>query len=241
VLAHDLRNRMAPVSLRLYALRRRAEASGRQDELEDLQLALKGLAGLGNLVTDLLDVARIDAGLFQVQPEPLDLVALVRDTAGSMSTARHAIQVRSREDISVVADPSGLRRCIENLLSNAVRYSPDEAPVTVLLSRQRRESGEWASVEVMDEGPGVPPEVLPRIFERFGKAERADGGLGLGLYVTRSIIAMHGGELTVDSPPGRGARFCALLPCTGATAARGAESTPSLRIVDGAPGQGGRG
>ena len=86
------------------------------------------------------------------------------------------------------------------------------APVLVNVGRERHESGVFAALDVIDQGPGVPPEMLPRMFQRFVTGERQRGGLGLGLYLAKRIAVGHGGDLTVDSRPGRGARFSLRLP-----------------------------
>lgn len=212
-LAHDLRNYVSPIRLRVNLLRRRAEHGGREADVRDLDLTLAALSRLGSLITDILDVARIDRGVLQLDLDAVDLVALVHDTASALSTLEQPIQVRAGEDVIVSADAARVRQCLENLLSNATRHSPRQTPVTVLVSRWTGEEGEWARVDVVDEGPGVAAELLPRIFERFVTGERREGGLGLGLYLAKRIAVLHGGDLTVESTAGKGARFSLTLPC----------------------------
>jgi signal transduction histidine kinase len=113
-----------------------------------------------------------------------------------------------------MGDPARLRQCLENLVANAIQKSPSHAAVTVLAKREPQADGRaWARVEVLDQGPGIPKEVLPHIFERFYTGKRSEGGLGLGLYLAKRIAAVHGGDLTADSPPGKGASFILTLPC----------------------------
>lgn len=212
VLAHDLRNHLSPLAMRLELLRMRAERDGRTAELGDLRAAIRSMARLSALVADILDVARIDQGLFQLELERVNLSSLVRDAASVLGSEQHVVQVRAPEDVLVPADPARLRQCVENLVSNAIAHSPSSAPVLVNVGRARHESGTFAFVDVIDEGPGVPPEMLPRMFQRFVTGERQRGGLGLGLYLAKRIAVGHGGDLTVDSPPGRGARFSLRLP-----------------------------
>lgn len=212
VLAHDLRNHLSPLAMRLELLRMRAERDGRTAELGDLRAAIRSMARLSALVADILDVARIDQGLFRLELERVNLSSLVRDAASVLGSEQHVVQVRAPEDVVVPADPARLRQCVENLVSNAIAHSPSSAPVLVNVGRARHESGTFAFVDVIDEGPGVPPEMLPRMFQRFVTGERQRGGLGLGLYLAKRIAVGHGGDLTVDSPPGRGARFSLRLP-----------------------------
>jgi signal transduction histidine kinase len=100
-----------------------------------------------------------------------------------------------------------LRQVLENLLSNALKVQPPDEPVLVELEV----CGAWAVVSVQDRGPGVPPDVLPRLFERFGAGSESVG-LGLGLFLANGITRAHGGALEVDSRPGQGARFLVRLP-----------------------------
>lgn len=212
VLAHDLRNYLAPLDMRLNLLRRRAAGEGRADDLADLEQAMKAVSRISSFVGEILDVARLDRGVFGLAPQPVDLAALLRELGEAMTTDAHPIEVRIAENSVVAADPAQLRQCLANLLSNAMQKSPDRAPVSVILGRQPRAEGEWARVEVIDQGPGIPSELLPRIFERFVSGKAQEGGLGLGLYLAKRIAAAHGGDLSVDSAPGQGARFVLLLP-----------------------------
>jgi signal transduction histidine kinase len=215
VLAHDLRNLMAPLDTRLHLLHRRAEADSRADDIADLQGAQQALARLRSVVSDILDVARIDKGLFHGMPRPVDVVALVRTAAGVFIDPAHPIDVRVAvpDRLVIVADDARLRQCIENLLANAIQKSPKDAGVDVLVRSEIRDTGEWAVIDVIDQGPGVPEHLLPHIFDRYVSGTRREGGLGLGLYLARQIAVMHGGDLTVDSSPGSGARFTLMLPC----------------------------
>lgn len=104
-----------------------------------------------------------------------------------------------------------LRPCVENLLANAIQKSPKDAGVDVLVRSEIGDTGEWAVVDVIDQGPGVPEHLLPHIFNRYVSGTRREGGLGL--YLARQIAMMHGGDLTVESSPGSGARFTLMLPC----------------------------
>jgi two-component system, OmpR family, sensor kinase len=99
-----------------------------------------------------------------------------------------------------------------------MKHSPETAPVKITVRRERYEHGERARVDIADKGPGVPPEILPRLFERFVTGEARRGGTGLGLYLAHRIAVMHGGDLTVASTLGEGTRMSLLLPCGGGPA-----------------------
>ncbi len=214
ILAHDLRNLLGPLGLRLEVLRARAKGPQREEDRRDIDASARTLDRLAALVSDLLDVARIDQGVFQVQPKLVDLGALVADVAGVFDTPQHPVLVRVQDGdpIPVPADASRLRQCLENLIANATQQSPAAAAVSIFVKRGKRERiGDAALVEVIDEGPGIPHDILPRVFDRYA-AKAGRGGLGLGLYLAERIAAVHGGELSVQSQPGKGTRFTLTLP-----------------------------
>jgi signal transduction histidine kinase len=149
--------------------------------------------------------------VFRLDFAPVDLGALATDIAKTLSTSSHDVPVAQMAEVVVPADPARVSQCLENIVSNAIRHSPRGAPVTMFISKKRVEEGEVGCLEVIDDGPGVPVEILPRIFERFAMGAGSPG-LGLGLYLAKRIALAHGGELTVESPPGKGARFRLELP-----------------------------
>ncbi len=215
VLAHDLRNFLGPLSLRLEVLKLRAKGPEREEDRRDIEAAASTLERLGALVSDLLDVARIDQGVFQVQPQMVDLGALVEDVARVFDSEQTPVLVRVQEgqSIQVPADASRLRQTLENLIANAQQQSPADAAVSIFVKSGKKERpGDVALVEVADEGPGIPRDMLPRLFDRYVTAGGRRGGLGLGLYVAKRIAEVHGGDLTVDSQPDKGARFTLSLP-----------------------------
>jgi two-component system, OmpR family, sensor kinase len=229
VLAHDLRNYLQPLHMRLELLRLRAQRDRRKEDAADADGAARAVLRLGGLISDILDVARIDQGVFQLQPEVCDLGALVRDTAALLSTAEHPVlvTVQEGEPIELVADPRRIRQCIENIIANAVQKSPASAPVSVFVVVLRnRPDGPFARVEVVDQGPGIPEDMLPHLFDRFVSGRSQEGGLGLGLYLAKRIAGVHRGDLSVESQPGKGARFALILPLSQESAAA-REEAPS--------------
>jgi signal transduction histidine kinase len=138
----------------------------------------------------------------------VDLVELVSRTVADFAPASGAVDMRARLDELVVsADPARLRQALENLLSNALKIQPEGRPVVVHVDACEP----WAAVTVEDNGPGVPLDAMPHLFQRFGIGP-GSVGLGLGLYLARGIIEAHAGALEVNSRPGRGARFTIRLP-----------------------------
>lgn len=216
VVAHDVRNYLAPIDMRLQSLKTRVVRDPQsQRMLADIELIINAVGQLRTLVSDLLDVARLDHGLFRINPAAVDLATLVGESANTLARPDIHVDVRlqSTGQVLVLADATRVRQCIDNLIVNAIEQSPEGGTVTVVIATETREKGEYARVEVIDEGPGVRPEVLPEIFERHTTSKATTGGLGLGLFLAKRIAELHGGDLSVESKPGSGARFTLSLPC----------------------------
>jgi two-component system OmpR family sensor kinase len=217
VLAHDVNNLLTPLVARIDLLRRRARHDGRERDAKDLDAAGHVAQRLGRLTDDLLDAARLEGGVFAINPQPVELVALVRETAASVSAGERRVVIRAPDHLEVCLDPERIRQVLENLVSNALRHSPEGTPVDIHIrieERDRteaRDGGEWIVLTVRNDGAGVPPELLPRLFTRF-TADSRSAGVGLGLYIARKIVELHDGTITVDSTPGQGAEFHVALP-----------------------------
>jgi signal transduction histidine kinase len=163
-------------------------------------------------MSNLLDVARLDEGVFELRLEPVDMVAIVKEAAEVLSTPEHEIVVSASESVIVAADPTRIRQCVDNLLGNAISHSPTHAKVSVFISTQKADGGAWGRVEIVDEGPGIPEHVLPHLFDRFVTGRENKGGVGLGLYIAKRIASAHQGDVYADRSPGKGARFTIRLP-----------------------------
>ena len=212
VLAHELRNQLAPLRYRLDMMLRRAQKENRSADVRDSEQASRGLDRLASLIADLLDAERLERGILCMQPTQLDLVRLAQEVAQGLETAGVSVQVRGAAQLMLTVDEERMRQVLENLVSNAIKHSPPGRAVQVTISTQLIESAQrMAIMEVSDQGPGVPPEILPHIFERFVTSGDSKG-LGLGLYLASRIVAAHGGTLTVSSPAGQGASFRLTLP-----------------------------
>jgi signal transduction histidine kinase len=167
------------------------------------------------MISDILDVSRIDEGVLPIDLEAVDLVSLLSDVTRAMSTPEQVIELTILDQPRVVGDPRRIRQCTENLLSNAVKHSPAGGGVKVVLRRETRDGRESARVDIIDRGAGIPPEILPRIFDRFVTGEARQGGTGLGLYLARRIAVVHGGDLIVATTPGEGTSISLVIPCDG--------------------------
>lgn len=211
ILAHDMGNHLVPIRIRLEMIQRRAARERASEYLRDAEAAEQSLKALQRLISDLMDVGRLEQGLFTLARYPVDLAAIAEEVARVASTPGREVQLTGMQELVVQADPARLRQALENLVANARKHSPAGLPITVDVNREQRQDGPWALVSVKDQGPGISPELMPRLFERFVRGPGSKG-LGLGLYLVRSIAEAHGGTLTVQSEPGRGALFVLALP-----------------------------
>jgi PAS domain S-box-containing protein len=176
----------------------------------------RSLVRMQQLIDDLLDVSRIQAGKLAIRPEPCQLQALCQQVVEELgaTTARELLFDAPEQPIEVEVDVDRISQVLTNLLSNALKYSPPEYPVTLTL----RQEGDKALFAVRDEGSGIPAEELPHIFDRFYRVpgvEVKSGstvGLGLGLYICREIVERHGGHIWAESTPGLGSTFSVSLP-----------------------------
>lgn len=214
VLAHDLGNRITPAIGRVDIIRRYAQRDGNEKYLKAATSARKSLENVHDLIKDLLDVSRLERGMFSLDRAKLNIVQLVKEVAEELPVVDANVHVRVPDELYVEADPARTRQALENLLANAVKHGPRGVPVFLQVDREIRLDGDWAAIIVRDEGPGIPPEVLPALFTPFA-AGPGSTGLGIGLFLAHRIAQAHGGSLTVDTAPGGGTTFCLRLPLFG--------------------------
>ncbi|WP_182380104.1 DUF4153 domain-containing protein [Nocardioides sp. WS12] len=180
-----------------------------------LEAALRQAERMSNLVEDLLDLARVDAGRAPLSPEPVDLSALLADATAEARVLGRAVEydVEVPDDLTVQADPARLGQLVANLLDNASRHSPAGGTVRVVAALH----GDRVRLEVHDQGPGLAAADRDRVFEPFGTLREAEGGggTGLGLAIARWVTDLHGGSIRfVDPEDGVGARVRVELPLT---------------------------
>jgi signal transduction histidine kinase len=167
---------------------------------------------LNQLVARLLDAAQNEAGMLRIEPVSTDLVPLVHAAlAPYHDNAQHTFVFEGPAQLQTVVDPVWFEQVLTNLLDNAVKFSPDGGRVTVGLGH---DDDGGIRLSVTDEGVGIPPEQREAVFERFHQAHGAQhlSGLGLGLYITREIVASHGGCVWIEEPAHRGTRVVVALP-----------------------------
>jgi signal transduction histidine kinase len=227
---HELRTPLTGLRGQLQLARRRLERLRAEPpetsedwltKIEPLQAALdKGeqqTRRLNRLIGDLLEVSRIQAEKLDLHMDSGDLVSIVREATEEQQLAwpnRTITLALPARSVLVLADGDRIRQVVTNYLTNALKYSPSDRPVAVALQLESQQ----ALVLVRDEGPGIPLEEQPHIWDRFHRVKaipvRSGGGvgLGLGLYISKTIIEGHGGQVGVESTPGQGAAFWFRLP-----------------------------
>ena len=210
-LAHDLGNYLAPLVGRLSLIQHRARRDDRARDIRDSDAAMLVAERLRRLIGDLLDVGRLRNGLLALTRQPVNLVALVQETVAMLETRETRIeQIMPADEVCVEADVSRLRQAVENLISNAIKHSPLGTPIQVSVTTELRSGCQWALLAVRDYGLGIPPDLMPTIFERFTSGPQS-GGLGLGLYLANQIVLAHDGVLSVESQVNQGSCFTLAL------------------------------
>ena len=167
---------------------------------------------LADLVKRLLDTSQIQAGKLRIEPVSTDLVALVRSALSQQQvSAPHVLVFDGPDHLEAMVDPVRFEQVVTNLICNAVKYSPGGGCVTVQL---HQDDDGAIQLAVTDEGMGVPPEQREAVFDRFYQAHDDDhlSGMGLGLYITRQIVDLHGGFVRIEEPERSGSRFVVALP-----------------------------
>ncbi|HYG62182.1 MAG TPA: PAS domain S-box protein [Thermoanaerobaculia bacterium] len=226
-LSHELRTPLTPV----LAVTSNLEGDARlpADAREALSMVRRNVELEARLIDDLLDLTRIARGKIELHPEAADARRILEHALETSARQIASKALRLETDLAagdhrVWADSSRLTQVFWNLLTNAVKFTPAGGTVRVRSwTEEDLERSDWLAVEVVDDGIGIEPELLPRIFDAFEQGERGItrryGGLGLGLAVSKAIIDLHGGRISAASAgPGRGAAFTVRLPVREQTA-----------------------
>ena len=244
MLAHELRNPLAPITTAAQLLQRGTLTPERARQASDI--IVRQAEHMTDLVNDLLDVSRVTRGLAEIEKEDLDVTGIVH---GAVEQVRPLLDMKRHElklelwdqPLHVSGDRTRLVQVVSNILNNAAKYTPSGGRITL---KAGSEDGE-AVIAVCDNGQGIEPQMLPYIFDLFTQAERtpdrSQGGLGIGLALVKSLVALHGGRVAAYSDgPGRGSEFVVRLPllqaAPGAQAPRheeqGAEGPVRVLVVD---------
>jgi signal transduction histidine kinase len=225
--SHELKTPLTSISGLAQVLQRRmvrrldqgvptAEEWGQETRahVDRLELLNSQTARLGRLVDELLDVSRIESGKLEFHMAPLDFGQLVQEVAArlQLTTTHHRLEVKVHSSMALTGDRDHLEQVLDNLISNAIKFSPAGGSIQVVAVGDV----DAIQLQVHDPGVGISPHLLESIFGLFYQAEdpvsRRTGGMGLGLYISKEIIARHGGRIWAESQLGAGSTFHVVLP-----------------------------
>jgi signal transduction histidine kinase len=213
VVAHDLRGPINALRLQSELLLEKAEGGEIRAPASAIERIRRATTDLARMTEDLLDAGRIESGRLRIDARPVPLVEAARDLIEQLRPALqpHPITVEGDAAPPALVDPSRFDQILTNLVDNACKYSPPEAPVRV--SIRPAEGG--VEVAVSDRGMGIAPADIPLLFDRFYQTRRAraqKSGLGLGLYITKGLVEAQRGRITVESVVDQGSTFRVWLP-----------------------------
>jgi signal transduction histidine kinase len=236
VASHELKTPITALLGNSQLLLRRAARSGTLAERErrSLEVIAEQARRLNRLAAALLDHSRIQAGKLIIERAPLDLCELLRRSADEIrpSLSNHTLELAlPPAPVLVLGDDVRLTQVVQNLIGNAVKYSPAGGPIDVRLTTD----GDWAELQVVDRGLGIPAAALPHLFQQFYRAPNVDtqaiSGMGIGLFVIHEIVTQHGGTVAAASVEGHGSTFTVRLPLAprahAAAEAQDCPTTPS--------------
>lgn len=214
--AHELRTPLTVIQGNIEGMRDGIIDANR----EELQSLYEETQHLSRLIHDLRDLSLAEAGQLTLEKTPMDFNAFLSQSVDAMrplTEKKHlSLTLRLHPVGDICADPSRLYQILSNLLSNAIRYTPEGGSITVSSAKKEENEKKWAVFSVSDTGIGMSADDLPHIFEHFYRADpsrnRKTGGSGIGLSIVRELAELHGGYVTAESTPGKGSTFHVYLP-----------------------------
>jgi signal transduction histidine kinase len=223
MLSHDIRTPLTVLVNQAFLAKRRATTP---EALRAAEIVSTSARRIAAMIDDLVDAMHLETGRLSLAKRAIDFAEFARELKERLADAFpvERVQLAAAPGLPPVeADPNRLERIVVNLLANALKYAPDPSPVRLEACPRDGE----VLITVRDEGPGIAPEDLPHIFDRFYRSDSVRGteGLGLGLYICRKLVDAHGGRIWVESPTGAGSEFHVALPA----ATCGASAGPTRR------------
>ncbi|BAS10554.1 sensor protein kinase WalK [Arthrobacter sp. Hiyo4] len=233
VVGHELRTPLTSIHGALGLLRAGLLGSLNERGRQMVEIAAHNTDRLVRLINDILDIERLNSGKVALELRECDIAVLAertREVMRAMAETAGVFLVLDVESAEVWADPDRIEQTLTNLVSNAIKFSPAGAQVRLMIRGDRH----GVTIQVRDQGRGIPPEDLERIFERFQQVDATDsrdkGGTGLGLAICRTIAEQHGGRIWAENAPGGGAVFTVTLPGAPASAACEEPAGPKVLI-----------
>jgi signal transduction histidine kinase len=215
VVAHDLRNPVNTIALGVAALRK--EALLREQRTHQLEIMQRAVSAMDHLIRDLLDVTRMESGLFVIERGPTAISDLIDEALVLFETAASQREISLQCNLPpgravVAGDYHRLLQVLSNVIGNALKFTPRGGAITVSM----RAASLHLELSVEDTGPGVPAEEIPLLFDRFWRAPCASqSGTGLGLHICKGIVEAHGGRIWAEHAPGSGLKVCWTVPFAG--------------------------
>jgi PAS domain S-box-containing protein len=239
VVSHELRTPLTSIKGSLQMLDSGLVGPLTEEQQELLTMAVSNSERLGQLVNDILDIERLDAGRMPLAPEPTSSSLLARRAAAGILGAADVAGIRlivdglpDPDEPDVLVDPHRMLQVLTNLLGNAIKFSDRGSTVRIEVTHSDTES----CIAVIDHGRGIPANQLTTVFDRFGQVEandaRREGGTGLGLPIAREIVQRSGGSIIVDSTLGQGSTFTVCLPLLATPATAAHEVTEVTEVTE---------
>jgi signal transduction histidine kinase len=232
-ISHDLKNPLSAIDGHAALLEDGIKGPLSDNQRESVGRIRRSVSALLGLITDLLELSKAESGHLTVVRQPTNVADVVRDAAeehrDAAAAAGHQLRTEIADGIPAIeTDPARVRQVLGNLLSNAVKYTPSGGHIVVRLEERAGDGhvkvARCAAIDVVDSGPGIPPDKLDEIFEEFSRLETGKTpGTGLGLTIARRISRLLGGDISAASEPGHGATFTLWLPVEAAGDRRAAE------------------
>jgi len=220
MVVHDLRSPLAAISACLEVIKWDAEEQHRRELAADVETGLHATRTIMRLVNSVLDVSKMEGTSMRLQIAPCDVAAVARESLDELASLVGTRKFRGDwpdEPVMALVDRDVVARIMQNLLGNALKFTPPSGEVTMAVEA----NDDRVRVAVSDTGPGIPREYRERVFEKFGQVEAVSRGqklsTGLGLTFCRMAVEAHGGRIGVDSETGRGSTFWFVLPRNGPT------------------------
>ena len=214
MIVHDMRSPLGAITTSLQLLKEDLEGKIPEENVNDIESAMMGGSALMNMLNDLLDVSRLEAGKMPLEMNLLDLSRVARESVTALRPLApgREVAVNGEPDIRARCDGNVVRRVIDNLVANGLKHTPAGSTLAV----EVKETDTGVKISVFDSGPGIPPEYLEHIFDKFGQVTTRNSGkyqsTGIGLTFCKMAVEAHGGTIGVESELGQGSTFWFTLP-----------------------------